>query len=69
MGEGGQKVQTSSYKISQSQDVMYNVGTLVNNAISCNLKIAKRVDLKSLTTRKKFCNYVKLWMLKKKIAW
>lgn len=65
MGEGDQKVQTSSYKISQSQDVMHNVGTLVNNTISCNLKIATRVDLKSLTTKKTFCNYVKFWVLKK----
>ena len=29
MGEGGQKVQVSSYKIS-SGDIMYNMGNLVN---------------------------------------
>ena len=30
--EGDQKVQTSSYKITKSWDVTYNMGTIVNTA-------------------------------------
>ena len=33
LGEGGQKVQTSSYKISKSWDVIYSMVTTANNAI------------------------------------
>jgi len=32
MGEGDQKVQTSSYKISP-RDIMYSLGTVVNNTV------------------------------------
>ena len=42
MGEGGQKVQTSSYKINKSWDVTYSMATIGNNTV------ANRVDLKSL---------------------
>ena len=33
IGEGGQEVQTSSYKINNSWDVMYNMVTTVNNTV------------------------------------
>ena len=33
MDAGGQKVQTSSYKINKSWDVMYSVVTIVNNTV------------------------------------
>ena len=32
-GEGGQKAQTSSYKINESGDVMYSMVTTVNNTV------------------------------------
>ena len=32
MGEGGQKIQSSSYKISHGE-IMYNVVTIVNNTV------------------------------------
>ena len=33
LGEGGQKVQTSSYKICKSWDTIYSMVTTANNAI------------------------------------
>ena len=33
LGEGSQKVQTSSYKISKSREVVYSMVTIANNAI------------------------------------
>ena len=33
MGEGGQKVQTSSYRINKSWNVMCSVVTVVNNTV------------------------------------
>ena len=33
MGEGGQKVQTSRYKINNFGDIMYSMATTVNNTI------------------------------------
>lgn len=42
MGEGGQKVQTSSYKMSEFQACM---ATTVNNIVY--LKVAERLDIKS----------------------
>ena len=35
MGEVGQKVQTSSYKIITSENVMYSMVTIVNNNVLC----------------------------------
>ena len=34
MGKGGQKVQTSSYKINKSWDVMYSMMNTVNNTVT-----------------------------------
>ena len=31
MGEGGQEVQTSSYKINKSWDIRYSIMTIINN--------------------------------------
>ena len=31
IGEGDEEVQTSSYKIHESQDAMYSMGNIVNN--------------------------------------
>ena len=45
MGEGGQKVQVSSYKIS-SGDIMYNMGNLVNFTVLYIWKSAKSIDFK-----------------------
>ena len=41
MGEGGQKVQTFSYKVISPGDVMYNMVTIVNNSVLCVLKLLK----------------------------
>ena len=51
MDEGGQKVQTLSFKISH-EDVIYSIGTIINNSI-LHMKVAKRIDLKSSHHRKK----------------
>ena len=57
MDEGGQKVQTLSFKISH-EDVIYSIGTIINNSI-LHMKVAKRIDLKSSHhKKKKFCNDV-----------
>ena len=40
MGEGGQKVQNSSYKIS-SEDIMYSMPTIVNNTGLYILKLLR----------------------------
>ena len=46
MGEGGQKVQTSSYKISH-EDIMYSIVNIVNNTVLNYLKVVKTVKLSS----------------------
>lgn len=33
MGEVGQKIKTSDYKINKSWDVIYNIVTVVNNTV------------------------------------
>ena len=33
MGEGGQRIQTSSYKTNTFWDVMYSMATMVNNTV------------------------------------
>ena len=33
MGEEGQKVPTSSYKINKPWDVLYSMGTIINNTV------------------------------------
>ena len=48
-GEGGQSVQTFSYKIKMSWDIIY--GMIFNNTY---FKVAKRVDLKSCHHTRKF---------------
>ena len=53
MGEGGQKVQTSRYKINlSSEDLIYSKVTIVINTI-LNLKVAKRIDLEISHHREK----------------
>ena len=42
LGEGGQKVQTSSYKISKSWDVIYSMLTTANNALLYALKLLRQ---------------------------
>ena len=54
MGEGGQKVQVSSYKINKSWDVIYSRG--IHSSQYCTtvyLKTAKRVDIKNFHQKKK----------------
>lgn len=56
MDEGGPKVQTSSYIINKSGNGMHSTVIIVNNNWIEYLKVAKWVDLKTLTTRKRiFC--------------
>ena len=45
MGEGGQKAQVSSYKMS-SGDIVYNMGNLVNFTVLYIWKSAKSVGFK-----------------------
>lgn len=52
MGEGGQKVHTSSYKMSPGH-IMYTVVTIVNNTVLCICKLL-RVNLKNSHYKKKF---------------
>lgn len=47
MEEGGQKVQTLSYKISQSQGCNAHHGDYSYNIVIAYLKVAQRVHLKS----------------------
>ena len=42
MGEGDQRVQTFSYNIS-SGNLMYNMGTIVNNALLYTLKLLREI--------------------------
>ena len=51
IGEGGQMVQTSSYKI-RSGDVMYSMVSKVNDTV-LYLKIAKRVNPKTFLYKEK----------------
>lgn len=41
MGEGGQKVQTVSCKISKSWDVLCSMVTIVNNMVLCIWKLLR----------------------------
>ena len=69
MGEGGQKVQTFSCKISKSGDVMYNMKTTVKNTVLHIWKLLKRMDLESPYHKKKNYNYVSWWMLTRLMLW
>lgn len=51
-GENGKKVQTSGYKF---RDAMYNMGTIVNNAVLYIQKLREQ-NLKVLIIRKKYRN-------------
>ena len=42
LGEGGQKVQTSSYKICKSWDTIYSMVTTANNAILYAWKLLRQ---------------------------
>lgn len=46
MGEGGQRVRTSSYKINKFWDIMYSMVTVVNDTVLYVWKLLG-VDLKS----------------------
>ena len=54
LDESGQKVQTSSYKITRSWEYTCSMVTIVSTNVY--LKDAKRIDLKVLITRKKNYN-------------
>ena len=61
-GEGDQKIQILSYKISKSWgcDVIYSVVTTVNNTVLHAGKLLRELISKVLITRKKkVCNYVR----------
>lgn len=51
MEEGGQKVQTSSYRKVSIRDVMYNVMTIVNTAVLYIGKLLREWILRILITR------------------
>ena len=53
MGEGSQKVQTSSYKVNKSWDVIYSMVTIVNNTVLYIWRLLRDYILKVLITRKK----------------
>ena len=52
MKEGGQKVQTSSYKISKSWDVTYSMVTTVTTAVHGTGKLLREQILRVLITRR-----------------
>ena len=54
MGEGDQKVQTSSYKINNPEVMMYKE-TVFNNIVLHISKLLREWILKILITRKKMC--------------
>ena len=58
MGSGGQKAQTSIYKMNKSwrHNIQHDDYSLKYHDIY--LKVAKRVDLKSFHHKKKICKYV-----------
>ena len=53
MGEGGQKVQVSSYKINKSWDITYSHGNNSLQYCTVYMKTAKRVDIKNFHQKKK----------------
>ena len=54
--EGGQKVQTSSYKRKKSWGIMYSIVTVINNTI-VYLKVIKSIDPKNYHHKKRqFCD-------------
>ena len=53
LGEGGQKVQASSYKIKKSWDVIYSRGIQSSQYCTVYLKTAKTVDIKNFHQKKK----------------
>ena len=58
IGEGGQKVQTSGYKITTSWDVMYRRQLSLPAPCCIANNTVLRVGFKNFITRKKICNYV-----------
>lgn len=50
MGEQSQKVDTSSYKVNKSQDVMYSVVNIVNNTVLHIRKLLREYMLNVLIT-------------------
>ena len=53
MGEGGQEVQTSIYKISHG-DIMYRMLTIVNNTVLHTGKLFRQYIFKSSSQEKQF---------------
>ena len=57
MGEDGQRMQTSSYKINEYRCKIHSFGTTANNTIAY-LKASKKIGLRSFYHKKKiFRNY------------
>ena len=56
MGEGGQKVQTSSYEINKSQGCNVQHGDYSQQHCTVYLKVAKRMGLKVFILRKENCH-------------
>lgn len=52
------EVQTPGYKINNPENIMYSMGTTVNNAVLYIWEFLREQNLKFLITRKKFSNYV-----------
>lgn len=70
MTEGGSKVQSPSYKIIKSwgHDVHHDDCSSINKQYCIvNLKVTKRMDLKSSHHETKNCNYMRRWILTKLI--
>lgn len=72
LDEGGQKVQTSIYRISTGA-VTHSTVTAVNSAVRCTGELFGEQILRALITREKnsfpfFCIFLRWWMLTKLIV-
>lgn len=61
MDEGGQKIQTSNYKINMLLDIMCSMVTGVNNKSIVYWEVAETVDFKCSHYKEKNCNDVWWW--------
>lgn len=59
MAEGGQKVQSSTFKINKLWHVVHSMATIVNNSVLRIWELLKEETLKFSLQEKKSCNYVK----------
>ena len=67
MGEGGQKVKTSSYKINKFWAGNVHHGDYRSRHCTAYEKVAKRVE-QMFSSQEKNCNYVRGWMLSRLFA-